>query len=582
MSFKFQGPGFPSRWSDRQGLKYRCYSLYTGSADGSPDPASLISGSLKSTSGSSTQINSFSIGPNNTFVWRGYFEPDSTGDDWQFRVTSDDGSYLWLEDPAEASVTSLNPDLAIVKNSGSHGLQSVTSANLTLTSSLYYSMTLVAGNNTGTGSVTLEWSDNGGASFESSGSTYLSHDSRYPDGFGADFYEYAATGQTATRWSVTSGNTIDHRGKFYYLSNDTIVAATGSESQNNWLGGYNIFGVQSRTDANIRALGYGKDASGNGIYIAARTDRTNNEFAIQSGSAVEVVAGDPPSHADVNPWTLVDVTGSSGDLVKIFDIVWGADSGGATAGTWMAVGDTGTNQEVYRSRDGGQNWQAVAIPSADSSKDVFTIASNGSGTWAFVHDDGFYLSTDDGASFTRSTPFTMTRGFGVGYNKSNDTWIVSYINSGTKAVRTCSGTDFTTWSSETEINGTAGDFDDVGHASAFIRAYNGRVMIQPRVTDTVHNQSKIAILDVNGTSISNLETIFISGHASNIRCSATDGITWLIGGEGGSIWKSSDNAETWVKISEILGPTSPNYAVPHTFGGGVTKISMAADVYYPL
>tara|TARA_B100000989_G_scaffold290215_1_gene263070 strand:- start:1262 stop:2476 length:1215 start_codon:yes stop_codon:yes gene_type:complete len=391
----------------------------------------------------------------------------------------------------------------------------------------------------------------------------------------------ATTGQ-ATRWAVTNGATTNNRGKFYYLSNDTIVAATTTESQNNWLGGYNIFGVQGRVEANIRALGYGKDASGNGIYIAARVSTTNNEFAIQSADSVEVVAGDPPSHADVNAWSLVDVTGSSGDLVKIFDIVWGADSGGATAGTWMAVGDTGTNQEVYRSRDGGQNWQAVAIPSANSSKDVFTITSDGSGTWAFVHDDGFYLSTDDGASFTRSTPFTMVRGFGVGYNQSNNTWIVSYFNGGTTHVRTCSGTDFTTWSSETQISGTAGTFNDVNHSSAYIRAYNGRVMIQPRVSDSIGNQSKIAILDVNGTSISNLETIFISGHSSNIRCSATDGETWLIGAQGGSIWKSSDNAESWVKISEIRGPTSPDYAGPHTFGGGVVKISMAADVFLPL
>ena len=389
----------------------------------------------------------------------------------------------------------------------------------------------------------------------------------------------------ATRWSVASGQSSNNQGKFYYLSNDTIVAATTYNSQENWLGGYNIWGVENRTARGIRALGYGKDASGNGIYIAAQRSHAANEFAIQSGSAVEVVAGDPPSAADVNPWTLVDVTGSSSDQVQIFDVVWGADSGGAVAGTWMAVGDQSSGQAVYRSRDGGQNWQAIAVPSGDSSEDVHTIASNGSGTWAFVHDDGFYLSTDDGASFTKSTPFTMIRGVGIGYNKSNDTWIVSYINGSSPNVyhvRTCSGTDFTTWSSETDITGTAGTFDDVAADPHFIRAYNGRVMIQP-YSDS-NKASRIAILDVNGTSISNLETIQFGGNSNfnPIRCSATDGITWLIGTRGGHIFKSTDNAETWVQITVSLqGPTSPNYTNPHIWAS-IANMVMAADVYYPL
>ena len=514
-----------------------------------------------------------------SYVWRGYFKPDANSTSWQFRTTSKDGSYFWLDTNAENPVASLNPSDAIVDNAGIHPLTTVESSNQSLSSEFYYVVTLIAGNNASTGSVTLEWRRDGD-SWSSSGASYLSHDSRYPDGLGEDLY--TASVAPVTRWAVASGKSSDNQGKFYYLSNDTITAATTNNSAHDWLGGYNIWGVQNRTARAIRALGYGKNASGNGIYIAAQTSHTANEFAIQSGSAVEVVAGDPPGFADVNPWTLVDVTGSNSNQVQIFDVVWGADSGGAAAGTWMAVGEQSSDQAVYRSRDGGQNWQAITVPSGDSSVDVFTIASNGSGTWAFVHDDGFYLSTDDGATFTKSTPFTMSIGNGIGYNKSNNTWIVSYFNSGAYRVRTCSGTDFTTWSDETTITGTAGTFDDVATVGHFVRAYNGRVMIQPY--SKANKASRIAILDVNGTSISNLDTIQLGNNSNSkpIRCSATDGTTWLIGTRGGDIFKSSDNAETWVKITDSLqGPTSPNYAVPHIWGS-IANMAMAADVYYPL
>ncbi len=131
MTYKFRTVGFPDNWSDTNGLLYRSYSVYSGSSNG-PLPASLVSGSLRAISGSSTQINSFSFGGAGlTYVWRGYFEPDSTRETWQFRTTSDDGSYLWLDDNAELAVATLDPDNAIVKNGGDHGLQTVASSNLT-------------------------------------------------------------------------------------------------------------------------------------------------------------------------------------------------------------------------------------------------------------------------------------------------------------------------------------------------------------------------------------------------------------------------------------------------------------------
>jgi len=362
----------------------------------------------------------------------------------------------------------------------------------------------------------------------------------------------------ATRWSLAGGQF----GMFYYQSNDNVTAAS-LNSLTDWLGGYEPY--TGDTTKTIRALGYGKDASGNPIYIASQTTTTANEIAVSSTDVTST-----------NTWTMVNLTGSSNSKVQIFDVVWGADSGGAAAGTWMAVGEQSSGQHVYRSRDGGASWSSIAVPSGDSGEDVHTIASNGSGTWAFVHDDGFYLSTNDGASFTKSTPFTNERGLGIGYNKSNNTWIAIYVNNSGIRMRTCSGTDFTTWSSETLITGTAGELGDVGQNQHYVRAYNGRVMIVPR--RSASQQSIIAICDVNGTSISNLETIqIITGNSEYIHVGYTDGSTWLLGGRTGDVFRSTDNAETWTQISHSINVAGINSLFGNSNMGGIV-----GDVYLPL
>jgi hypothetical protein len=55
MTYKFEVPGLPEHWSDEPGLFYRSYSVYSGSTD-SPEPSSLVLGSLTTTSGAATSI----------------------------------------------------------------------------------------------------------------------------------------------------------------------------------------------------------------------------------------------------------------------------------------------------------------------------------------------------------------------------------------------------------------------------------------------------------------------------------------------------------------------------------------------
>ena len=360
---------------------------------------------------------------------------------------------------------------------------------------------------------------------------------------------------SATRWSV-----MGHNGKFWYLDNDTVSGHSSGEV-NSWSGSYQPYGGNE----SVFALGYGKNSDGDGIYIAACGD-VNQELA-RSGTDV----------TSTSTWTTINLASGDVGAAQIFDVLWGAHSSGATAGVWMAVGDQSQSAIIHRSTDGGASWSTVAVPSGDTSEDIPQIATNGTGTWAFVHDDGFYLSTDDGASFTKSTPFTMVRGNGIGYNKSNNTWIVSYTNGGTHNARSCSGTDFTTWSSETQLTGTGGNVfgPQVNNAATGfggrvkVVVYEGKAMFVS-ATDT-SKASRVATCDVNGTTISNMDTQQLTSTSDTFCNGFTDGNTWMIAARDGDTWISTDNTANWIKLSNgITG-----------FGGGHMG-GIAADVFLPL
>ena len=183
------------RQADGAGLKYRQYDIYLESVpgapygDASPNPYGLSSSAWTTgISGADTSISRSITGSKTTFVYRGYFKPDQTSNSWQFRVRSNDGSWLWIDNDATGSTISLNVNNAIVKNGGFHTNVEVTSANLTLSKSagdgtdLYYAIALVGGNDPGGGSLRLQFRRDGG-SWQTDGTGYYFHDTRFSDGF---------------------------------------------------------------------------------------------------------------------------------------------------------------------------------------------------------------------------------------------------------------------------------------------------------------------------------------------------------------------------------------------------------------
>ena len=119
-------------------------------------------------------ISSFSVAEYNTWLFRGFFIVPSTSSTWRFRTTSDDASFLWIGN-ATAVDTSLPTGNAAVNNGGLHGSQTVTSGNYTLTAGDYRPFAVVVGNLTRPGSLTVEWSSDGGTSWSDDGAGILFH-----------------------------------------------------------------------------------------------------------------------------------------------------------------------------------------------------------------------------------------------------------------------------------------------------------------------------------------------------------------------------------------------------------------------
>ena len=286
---------------------------------------------------------------------------------------------------------------------------------------------------------------------------------------------------------------------------------------------------------------YGKDGSGNGIYVFSQSSSSSpGELAISSDDITDGVQ-----------WTGLNLVGGSQQFCDA--VTWSNDSTNSTSGVWM-IGRR--NGHVYRSTNGASSFSEITLPN-DSSRPILSIAGNGSGKFVTGQreavggggDGHILISTDNGASFSSSQPFSFDSINGVAYTAS--TWIVAYTRSteSNLLVRTASDSDLTTWSSEVDLGidkPSGKDNVNTPDARASIAAADGRVVI---VSNKV---AAIARLDVDGTSTSNLANPTYSG--ANIRDIATDGVTWMIVTVGGDIYESTDNGATFSQtVDDIRG-----------------------------
>jgi hypothetical protein len=270
------------------------------------------------------------------------------------------------------------------------------------------------------------------------------------------------TTTTASEWGLTSLN-----GYFAYASNSDLTSWTAYDA-------YEEGSSQGNGDGEI--LAYGKNSSGAGIYVATRSSDN------AGGEADREIHYSTTDITDGNEWTNVNLdSGDAGNKRHMQCVMWGARSNGATAGTWMAAGKQNTGR-IYRSIDGAANWSEVDISGLTGHSDgsnsahyIQGIASDGAGKWMFAQGPRIYYSTDDGASWAVSTPFsTNPPGRNQGITFTNNSWVVVYSRSSAIRFRSCAASDITDWGDE--VDGISMTSPSNNSTNVKIASANGNVV----------------------------------------------------------------------------------------------------------
>ena len=107
--------------------------------------SSVMGNVTTASSGLPTFDGSSDLGGKTSFSWTGYFIPDYTGE-WQFQISSDDASYMWIGNDAIVNYQS-NPSSALIRNGGIHA-ERLISAKINLIKDKIYPLRIQYGNDT--------------------------------------------------------------------------------------------------------------------------------------------------------------------------------------------------------------------------------------------------------------------------------------------------------------------------------------------------------------------------------------------------------------------------------------------------
>ena len=293
-------------------------------------------------------------------------------------------------------------------------------------------------------------------------------------------------------------------------------------------------------------LAYGKDGSGGPLWVSLyETD--NPEITLHDDGTS-------------GPWTGINTDEDGNNLsIRRFAVEWGNN-------VWIAVGKmSNTAKEVWRSTN-GTDWEVIDISGVTgiTTEGIYTIRSNGAGTWWFAQNNRIYTSTQNGVAGSWGLMHTLMDG-GNDPGKircmayTNNTLLVGILNNG--KFYTASTSDLTDWSgSTTLLHNAALCFDDQRH----IASAAGRVVvIGGQYKSTFDINGKTTTMDENGADFSGDGTAH-----GNVYGIATDGSTWVACCLTGDMFYSTNGGDTWVASTTNVG----NEDMMH----------VAADVTLPL
>jgi hypothetical protein len=333
----------------------------------------------------------------------------------------------------------------------------------------------------------------------------------------------------------------------------TLVAADGgvgtaaASDLNDWT----CYVSATMSTADYNSIAYGKDGSGAALWVAVSSNG-NREIRYSS---------DP---TNTSGWSDASTTNN------MIGVAWGNN-------VWIAVGSSG---EVRRSTDGA-SWTEIdmsGVTGWENTTSIFEVVGDGTGSFMFAQGMNVFLSTDDGASWTRVIDFSSWSGtdlvsyvaFTMAYTASR--WSVFLRKTSQSRVYHAAAADTSAWTIA-QVGGADATSNAIVHNSARrMAAGDGTVIIvtsndTSRSTDGGQNWTK------NANDLPRTDA----------RDVATDGSgNWVVVHDSGRVSISTNDGDSWAEQTGDQGSSNTNMRFP-TGGSNVENLdAVAADVLLPL
>ena len=353
-----------------------------------------------------------------------------------------------------------------------------------------------------------------------------------------------------------SGSTTPASGATLWtlVSADGGVGTAAASNLNAWT--CYVSADQGSNDFN--SIAYGKDGSGNGLWVAVNDD-DDREIRYTS---------DPT--AGVDAWSDIDPEDTNNN--PLLGVAWGNN-------VWIAVGHNG---ELWRSTAGTTGWSLVDLSGVTgwvNDKKIWEVVSDGAGNWMFGQEMNVFLSTNDGAAWSRVVDFsaspTSMSGFAVysmAYTASR--WSVFLRKTGQSRAFHAASDATGTWAAAT--------VDSVTQSGQTLVSHNARRMAAGDGTVIIVNANDVSRSTDGGQDWTILSNVLPK---IDVRDVATDGNgNWIAVHDNGRVSISTDDGENWAEQSGNNASTGDRERMSFPTGG--TNIenldAIAADVFLPL